>query len=225
MLDLQHNLKKIASLPLFAGIAEDDAASMLGCLDASMASYGRGSLVYRAGERTGKLGLVISGRIRIESVDYWGNRDIIAMVGEGDMFAESYALSPQIPMLSDAVADGDSTVLFLDAGRLISSCPSACPFHAMAIRRFLAAMGRKNIALVSKMHHLSRRTTREKVLSYLSDEARKAGSDSFSIPLDRQQMADYLAVDRSALSTVLGRMREEGLIDFDRSSFHLIRGR
>ena len=137
------------------------------------------------------------------------------------MFGEVYACLGNEELLNHAVAVNPSVVLFMDVNRVLTVCPSACRFHGLLIRNLLNVMASKNKMLTQKLQHMSQRTTREKLLSYLSEQSLKAGSPSFTIPFNRQQLADFLAVDRSAMSNELGKMRDEGLLQFDRSHFVL----
>ena len=139
------------------------------------------------------------------------------------MFAESYALADR-PLEVSVLAAADTAVLTLDAARAVSGCEQVCPCHGQMTRNFLSLLAEKNWMLTAKMGHMARRTTREKLLSYLSAQALLAGEASFTIPLDRQQLADYLAVDRSAMSAALGKLRDEGVLEFHKNHFHLLRG-
>ena len=206
---------------LFQGIGEDEARAMLGCIGARTKAYAEGTAILRPGERVFDVGVVLEGAVRMERVDYWGNRAIIGFAEPGQTFGEAYACAGNAAADVGAVAAQDCSVLLLDARRIAESCPSACPFHARLARNLMAALAQRAIALTRKIDHLSRRTTRAKLLAYLSDQAEQAGSSAFSIPFDRQELADYLSVDRSAMCAELSRMRRDGLVDFRRSRFVL----
>jgi len=210
---------------LFSGLAEEDILSMLSCLGARLRYYKKGEYLLRQGEIIGDILLLAEGKVLIQREDYWGNRSILSSLSPGDMFGEAYAAPGSGPLLNDATALTDCTVIFLDINRVIGICSAACPFHALVLRNFVFAMSGKNRALVQKLGHMSRRSTREKLMSYLSLEAGKQASAEFSIPFSRQQLADFLSVDRSAMSAELGRMRDEGLIEFHRSCFKLLHGK
>lgn len=167
------------------------------------------------------MGLVLAGSVHVVREDFWGRRDIIAELSPGETFAESFACTGA-PLNVDVLANGDCAALYIDMSRALSSCSSACEFHARLIRNLIGAFAASNLRLNEKIAHVTRRSTREKLLSYLSAQARRAGSACFESPLNRQQLADYLAVDRSAMSAELGRMRDEGLIRFKRSRFTLV---
>lgn len=214
----------VARSALFADIEPAEARALLGCLGAVERSYAKGERALRAGDRTSALGLVLEGAVRIEREDYWGTRSIIARIGSGRTFGEAFACAPELPCDVSAVAVEDGTrVLFLNAGKVMTTCPSSCAFHARLARNLLAVLARRAHGLTRKIDHVSKRTTRGKLLAYLSDEAARAGADEFSIPFDRQELADYLAVDRSAMCAELSRMRRDGVIDYRRERFRLLR--
>ncbi|HIR75796.1 MAG TPA: Crp/Fnr family transcriptional regulator [Candidatus Choladousia intestinipullorum] len=206
---------------LFQGISETEIEPMLSCLSAVTCSYEKGEFVFRQGEQITGIAVLLSGCVHIQKEDYWGNLSILNEITEGEVFGEVYACLGNEELLNHAVAVKPSVVLFMDVNRVLTVCPSACRFHGLLIRNLLNVMAFKNKMLTQKLQHMSQRTTREKLLSYLSEQSLKAGSPSFTIPFNRQQLADFLAVDRSAMSNELGKMRDEGLLQFDRSHFVL----
>ena len=173
------------------------------------------------GERIENVAMLLEGSVHIQKEDYWGNLSILSEISAGEMFGEVYACLGSDEILNDAVAVKQSRVLFLNMKRILTMCPSACQFHGRLIRNLLSVLAVKNKVLTQKLEHMSKRTTREKLLSYLSEQSQRAGSPEFDIPFNRQQMADYLSVDRSAMSAELGRMRDEGLLAFERNHFRL----
>lgn len=207
---------------LFAGIEEAEILSMLSCLQAKKRTYKKGEYVLRAGEKLSYITVLAEGLLHIVSDDYWGNRSIINMVSAGEMFGEAYAAPDSGALLNDVVAMEDSTVLFFDIGRILTVCSSACKFHSLVVKNLVYAISEKNRKLVGKLGHIQKRTTREKLMSYLSEEAKKQRSPSFAIPFNRQQLADFLSVDRSAMSAELCKMRDEGLIIFEKNRFTLL---
>ena len=208
--------------PLFRGIDPQELGALLTCVEATRRRYAKGETVLHRGERTVRLGLVLSGGVHVVKEDFWGSRTIVGLAEAGDVFAESYCLAGE-PLEVSVVAAEVTEVLFLNAGRILSSCEHACAFHARLTENLTALLAGKNLALTRKMGHMARRTTREKLLSYLSAAALAAGSSEFDIPLDRQQLADFLAVDRSAMSAALGKLRDEGILTFRKNHFHLLR--
>lgn len=207
---------------LFSGASEKDIEAMLGCLQARLCTYKKGEYVLREGERVERLMMLVEGELHIQRDDYWGNRSIVSMVGVGEMFGEAYAAPESGPLLNDVLAVEDSAVIFLDIGRLLTVCPNGCKFHEAAVKNLFFAISEKNRRLVRKLGFMSRRTTREKLIAYLSEEAKRQNSGSFSIPFNRQQLADFLSVDRSAMSNELCKLRDDGLIEFEKNRFRLL---
>ncbi|MGI6150341.1 MAG: Crp/Fnr family transcriptional regulator [Christensenellales bacterium] len=204
---------------LFRGMDPKDLPFMLDCLNARRTRHARQGLILCEGERVSELGVVLSGQAQITKDDYMGNRTIIADLLPGDMFAEAYAFRRELPIPINVVSLTESEILWLDCGRITGICPQVCDFHTRLVENLLFIMASKNILLNRKIDHLSKRTTREKLLSYLSDQAFLQGSKEFDIPFNRQELADYLCVDRSAMSSELSRMQAEGLIRYQRNHF------
>lgn len=207
---------------LFSGVGEDDVTSMLSCLGARLKSYKKGEFVLRQGEHLSDIVVLVDGKLHIQKDDYWGNRSILGLIDVGEMFGEAYVSPESSSLLNDVVAVEDSTAIFFDVKRIITTCPSACRFHSMVVQNMFFAISEKNRKLVQKLGHMSKRTTREKLISYLSEEAGRQNSSSFSIPFNRQQLADFLSVDRSAMSNELCKMRDEGLLEFEKNRFRLL---
>lgn len=208
-------------MDLFDGIKEDDRSEMLKCLNAKKKQYKKGSTVLGRGGRTSEMGMVLEGSVHMVKDDFWGNRSILGQASPGQMFGEVYACLPWQELEVDVIAAEDTEVLFLDVGRILTVCSSACSFHTRLIRNLLMILAEKNLMLTHKMEHMAQKSTRDKVLSYLSMEAEKQGGPEFAIPFNRQQLADYLSVDRSAMSRELSRMKAEGLLDYHRNRFRL----
>ena len=195
---------------------------MLSCLGARLKSYKKGEFVLRQGEHLSDIVVLVDGKLHIQKDDYWGNRSILGLIDVGEMFGEAYVSPESSSLLNDVVAVEDSTAIFFDVKRIITTCPSACRFHSMVVQNMFFAISEKNRKLVQKLGHMSKRTTREKLISYLSEEAGRQNSSSFSIPFNRQQLADFLSVDRSAMSNELCKMRDEGLLEFEKNRFRLL---
>lgn len=206
---------------LFENIEQEEIESMLSCLAAAQRVFEKGEIVFHRGERITALALVLEGAVHIQKEDYWGNLSILNEITEGEVFGEVYACLGEEEMLYNAVAVRESVILFLDMNKILTVCPSACRFHSHLIQNLLTVMASKNKTLTQKLEHMSKRTTREKLLSYLSGQSIKAGSSSFDLSFNRQQLADYLSVDRSAMSNELCKMRDEGILRFSRNHFEL----
>ena len=207
---------------LFAGVTDSEIETMLSCLDAKVRSYRKGEYVFRQGERIDQIALVAKGELYVQQDDYWGDRSIIHSVSAGELFGEAYLAPESGIMLTDVIAAQDSTVLFFHVRRIITTCSKACRFHTAVVQNLFFSLSEKNQKLMQKLGHMSRRTTREKLISYLSQESKRNSSSCFTIPFNRQQLADFLSVDRSAMSNELGKMRDEGLLEFEKNQFRLL---
>lgn len=218
---MKNYIKILQKTGLFAGLQENEIESILDCLSAITKNYNKGEAIYRSGEHISAVALLLSGSVHIQKEDYWGNLSILNEITEGDIFGEAYAAPGSEIMVNNAVAVKDSVVLFLDFHHMLTVCTSSCRFHNLLIQNLFAVIAAKNRRLAQKLGHMSQRTTREKLLSYLSEQSTQAGSPTFDIPFNRQQLADFLAVDRSAMSNELSKMRDEGILTYNRSHFTL----
>jgi cAMP-binding proteins - catabolite gene activator and regulatory subunit of cAMP-dependent protein kinases len=215
-------LSILGKSPLFKGIRDDEIEEMMGCLAGDLKKYRKDEYILRLGDSLEAIGLLISGSVSVIKEDYWGNRNIMAKMEPGDIFGESYACVSGAALGVSVEAATDSEVLFLNVGKIMTTCNSACSFHSKLSQNLLTILASKNLYLNSKLTHMMQRTTREKLLSYLSGESVKHNSASFDIPFNRQQLADYLSVDRSAMSNELCKMRDEGILKFDKNHFSLM---
>lgn len=206
---------------LFAGVGEEDITAMLSCLGARLCTYKKGEYVLRQGERLDDILLLAEGSLHIQRDDYWGNRSILGHIEVGEIFGEAYVAPESGTLLNDVIALTDCSVFFFDVKRIITTCSSACRFHTMVVQNLFFAISERNRGLVQKLGYMSRRTTRGKLIAYLSEEAKRQNSAYITIPFNRQQLADYLSVDRSAMSNELSKMRDDGLLEFEKNCFRL----
>lgn len=216
------NLHFLQNTPLFHGIREEEIGSMLGCLNAREKKYQKDETILRAGNTTGSIGLVESGSVNIVVTFFWGGSHIFSHISAGQIFAETYAAIPGKELLCDVVAAEPTEVLFLDMDKLLTTCSTGCGFHNRIIYNLIRISAMKNLNLSNRMMHTASKSTRERLLSYLSEQAMEQGSAHFTVPFDRQQMADYLGVDRSAMSAELFKMKKDGLIEYHKSEFTLL---
>jgi len=194
---------------------------LVSCLGCTFKDYKKGETIYHVGETVREIGIAVCGMIHIVKDDAWGNSNIIAEIGAGEMFAEAIVCGGVGILPVTVSAAEDTVVCFIDFQRIITTCPSACLFHTMLIRNMIGVFARKNIMLTEKMEHITKRTTRDKLLSYLSGQSRHKGVADFEIPFNRQALADYLSVERSALSAEMSRLKAEGIIDYRKNHFVL----
>lgn len=207
---------------MFAGVGEEEIGSMLTCLNARLVSYKKGEYIFRQGEHLRDIVVVVDGIVHIQTDDYWGNRSILGQITVGELFGEAYVAPQSGALLHDVVAVENSTVIFFDVKRILTTCSSACRFHTLVVQNLFFMISEKNKNLVQKLGCMAKRSTREKLISYLSQEAKKQNSSCFTIPFNRQQLADYLSVDRSAMSNELCKLRNEGFITFEKNRFKFL---
>ena len=211
----------LRSSSLFSGVSEEELAAMLSCLDTRMENFPKEAFLLRTGDTVESIGIVLSGSVLVIQEDIWGNRNILSKAGPAQTFAAAFACAFGSILNVSVIADTPTTVLFLNVKRILHVCPSACSHHSRIIRNLLTDLAEKNLRFSEKLTHMGQRTTRAKLMSYFSAEAQRLGTYEFDIPFSRQQLADYLAVERSGLSLELGKMRDEGLLDFYKNHFVL----
>jgi CRP-like cAMP-binding protein len=210
--------KKIA---LFDGISEPELSGMLHCLGAIDRSYKKGSFILMAGDPLTYVGIVLSGQATVFKTDLLGSRTVLGALAPPHLFAETFVCAgvKTSPVTVEALTDVDVLLLMFD--KILHTCTSCCSHHSQLIHNMLRIVAQKNLALSEKLDHMARKTTRQKLASYLIDQATRADNRRFEIALDRQALADYLRVNRSALSRELSRMNEEGAVDYQRNSFYI----
>ena len=211
----------LRSSQLFSGVSEEELTAMLTCLGAEKRSFPKEAFLLRSGDTAESIGLVLSGSVLVIQEDIWGNRNILSRTAPGQTYAAAFACAPNSVSNVSVVTETPTTVLFLNVKRLLTVCPSACAHHSRIIRNLLSDLAGKNLLLNEKLTHIAQRTTRAKLMSYLSAEAQRRGAVEFDIPFSRQQLADFLAVERSGLSLELGKMKKEGLLDYHKEHFVL----
>lgn len=208
--------------PFFAGMKDEEILTVLHCVEGKVLSSEKDQFIFRVGDSTDVMGLVLSGSVMIIQEDYWGHRNIISKCMPGDFFGEPYAATPGSVLNLSVVSAENSEILMLNVRRMLTTCPSACGHHSKLIRNLVAVMSNKVLVLNDKITHVSKRTTKDKLLSYLSSEAIKQGKSSFDIPYDRQQLADFLCVERAAMSAELSKLQKEGIIRTNKNHFELL---
>lgn len=211
----------LKTVKLFKDIEEADLQPLLSCLSAKTIHFNNGQTVFLSGESIKQFGIVLSGQLNVVQDDYYGNRSILARIDVGDLFGESFACVKAETIPFSVITTSESEILFIDYHRLSFPCTKACSFHRRLIQNMLSIVSMKNISLTKKIEFTSKRTTREKLMAYLSAEAQKAGSSHFSIPFNRQELADYLCVERSAMSAELSKLRDDGILSFRKNQFEL----
>ena len=208
---------QLSKIPIFQGIEEPEIASLLQCLQATERTYQKGETILSEGSITENMGIVLSGMALISCNDIWGNASILGNAAPGCVFAEIYACIPGQPLLVTVTAAEDTCILFINARRILTTCPNACPIHAKLARNLLTVCAYKSLQLSQRILHTSSKSIRGRLMSYFSECAKRAGSNSFVIPYNRQQLADYLNVDRSTMSNELSKMQKDGLLTYKKN--------
>lgn len=213
----------LSTCPLFERVSRNNYEKMLRCFGAQVVTIKKNGAVFHEGQAATKVGIVLTGAIQTVRDDYLGNRSILSMAGPGQLFAEGFACAGVEAMPVSVVASTDSQVMLIDCSHIMTLCHNVCPFHSQMVRNLLHSVAQSNLQLNQKIEILSKRTTKEKVMAYLLSEAKIHGSNDFDIPYDRQGLADYLGVERSAMSAVIGKLRDDGFIKVHRRHFQLLR--
>ena len=208
--------------PIFKGMNDQSISNALDALNATEKRYRKGSVIMRAGSTTDRMGIVLEGSVTIESNDIWGNRTILSHVESGQFFAETYALLEDETMLVDVVANENCRILFLKVGSLNHLISLNNTWANTLIANLLSISARKNLHLSGRSFHTSPKTIRGRVMSYLNTISLQKDTKEFDIPFDRQQLADYLNLERTALSKELGKMQNDGIIIVRKNHFRLL---
>lgn len=214
--------KRIGAMPIFEGTGPGELYGMLACLGAFTRHYGKNEYISFEEEQIRYVGLVLEGAVHMLRQDVWGNESILVRSAPGDLIGESFACGSSAQALVSFRTEQPSDILFLAFDRVLHTCSSACVHHQHVIENMVTMIADKNQKLIVKLEILSCRSLREKVMAYLSVEAQKQGSRYVEIPMKRQQLADYLCTDRSALARELSSMRRDGIIDYDKNTFRLL---
>jgi CRP-like cAMP-binding protein len=207
----------------FSHLSEKDIDKLLVCLCGRRKSVEKDAYIYMEGDECTALGIVLSGTLHILRDDFWGNRKIVEQIKSGEQFGAAFVCAGIKHIPVSVVAMEKSEVLFLDYNRLIAPCPQVCSCHTQMLKNLIRSLAEKSIILLTKNDLQSRPSTREKLLAYLSAQAKKENSRSFAIPFNREELAAYLSVDRSAMSAELCRMRDDGILLFKKNKFELLK--
>ncbi|MDQ0204999.1 Crp/Fnr family transcriptional regulator [Pectinatus haikarae] len=208
----------ISKTELFIGLTAVETEHVLSCSQAKIKNYQKGEYIYHSGNKIDTICIVLLGGVHIVYNDAWGNENILNRVTRGQMFAENNACSDEI-LFTNAVAAETSTILFLYTEKLLYPCHAICAYHSKVIRNMFLSLGTENIKLKRKISHTTSRSLRQRIISFLSFQATEQKSFCFKINFNRQQLADYLCVDRSAMSNELSKMKKDGLINYEKNVF------
>ena len=208
--------------PLFEGIEDEELKRMLTCLGAKVVEYGKKQVIFSEGTAPTYIGLMLEGAAHVEQIDYYGNRTILEKIGAGDVFAEAFACADIEHLPLDIIADAPSSVMLIGCSHILRTCENHCAHHQQLIYNLMRDIANKTIVYHQKMEITSKRTTREKLLAYLTLVSKKQGSSRFEIPFNRQELADYLEVERSGLSAEISKMKNDGIINNRKNYFELL---
>ena len=218
---MQDILSEVKS-PLFDGIKPEDRKAMLGCIGYHVSTYKKGDIVAFEAENIRHIGIVLSGSVDMVKEDLWGNKTMLLRTWKDELFGETFACGEDNLSIVTFLVSEDAKILFIPFDRVMHSCTMACAFHHQLIENMVHIIANKNRDLMRKVEVVSKRTIREKILAYLSIQAQIRESRYFEIPLGRVELAEYLCVDRSALTRELVKMKNEGLIDYDKNCFRML---
>ncbi len=219
---MQKYLKILKNCPLFEGVDDESLLRMLVCLGARVEFFDKKYTVIPEGIAAKYVGIVLSGEVQISQVDYYGNRSIFSNVSVGELFAEAFACAEVKAVPVTVVANEPSEIMLIDCSHILHTCHNNCGHHQKLIYNLMKDLAKKTLVFHQKIEIVSKRTTRDKLMTYLSLQAKMSGSDSFEIPFDRQELADYLEVDRSGLSAEISKLRSEGVLESSKSKFRLL---
>lgn len=215
-------LEILQQCPLFASVQADQLLKMLHCLGAQIMAFDKKYTILAEGGPTKFIGIILSGSAQIQQVDYYGNRSILSKVGVGEAFAEAFACAEIDRLPVAVVANEPCEVMLINVEHILHTCENNCGFHQHLIFNMMQDLANKTILFHRKIEVVSKRTTREKLMTYLLLEAKKTEENTFTIPFDRQELADYLEVDRSGLSAEISKLRAEGILESRRREFTLL---
>ncbi len=220
---MKENGERLKNLPLFKNMAEEDINAALKCVGAFFKEYRKDEFIALENDKLKCVGCVLEGSVQMIREDIWGNKAMIMLIGANELFGESFACGSDATAYVSFVANEKSRVLFLPFDRVLHSCSSACGHHQSLLTNMITLIAEKNVALMSKIDVISKKSLREKIAAYLLVQAGNQNSKYITIPLGRVQLAEYLNVDRSALTRELNQMKEEGYIDFDKNTFRILK--
>lgn len=219
---LEKYYNQIKNSPVFFGMSDDELKGLLECFNARVRKYEKEEMIIRQGDIISNIYLILDGAVNIEKDSYWGRRIIISRLGKNENLALSFVGSKNIESSVDAITVDETLVLILGYEKCTSMCQNACTRHKVLINNLFQILSKENIELIQKIENVSQKTIRDKLLTYLSNEAQKNHSNSFNIKFNRQDLADYLNVDRSAMSFELSKLQKEGLLKYNKNNFELL---
>ena len=216
------NILMQVNSPLFEGVEPAERERMISCIGYQVKAFRKGDIIALEDEDIHNVGILLSGSVDMIKEDVWGNKVLVARMGKDEMFGETFAWSKNKMSAVTFIVSEDAKIVLLPLDKVMHSCTNTCACHRQLIENMVHIIADKNRDLIRKIEVISKKTIREKLLAYLSIQAQAQNARYFEIPLGRSELADYLCVDRSALTRELAKMRDEGLIDFDKNCFRIL---
>ena len=215
-------LNVLKKCPLFADVTDGELTKMLDCLGARVMEFDKKYTIIAEGGAAKYIGIVLSGTVQVVRVDYLGNRSILAELGESELFGEAFACAEVESIPISVIASEPCEVMLINCSHILHTCENHCLFHQQMIFNLMRDLATKTIMFHQKIEVISQRTTRDKLLAYLTMYAKKVGKTAFTIPFDRQELADYLEVERSGLSVEISKLKKEGILESEKNHFKLL---
>jgi CRP-like cAMP-binding protein len=219
---LKKYLNILKKCPLFENIEEENLLRMLVCLGARVEYFDKKCTVFFEGSPAKCLGIVLSGSVQTVQIDFDGNRSILGEMNASEIFAEAFACAEVTALPVSIIMNEPGEIMLIECSHVLHTCSNHCGFHQQLIFNLMKDLALKTLFFHQRMEITSKRTTREKLLAYLHSQAKKTGSFSFEIPFDRQELADFLEVDRSGLSSEIGKLKKEGIIQAEKNKFTIL---
>lgn len=219
---MKQNLKTLMLSSLFQGVTEPELEAMLNCLGAVERKYKKNDVILLAGTKVSSVGILVEGNAQITRDDAEGNRAILSELGRADLFAEAYVAAGSAEVPITVIATTDCRIAWIPFSKIVGTCSVACGFHRTLVQNMMQVIAMKNILMNEKMRILSCKTTKEKLITYLADYSERVGKNKFKIPFSRNELADFLSVDRSAMSRELSRLRDEGFLNYHKNEFEIL---
>ncbi len=219
---MKNYLKILKKCPLFDQVADEDLQRMLHCLGAKIEMFDKKYTIFAEGSPAKYIGIILSGSAHIIQIDYFGNRNLLSEIGPSEVFAEAFACAETQAIPVTVIANEPCEIMLIDCSHILHTCSNHCGFHQQLIYNLMKDLASKTIMFHQRIEITSKRSTREKLLTYLMIQAKKVGSNSFDIPFDRQELADFLEVDRSGLSAEISKLKKEGILDGNKNHFILL---
>lgn len=219
----ENYLSKLQEMPLFDGIEEKELESILNCLCTYVREYKKDEYIILYEDSIDSIGIILEGNVQMIREDSWGNKVLVVSMAEGELFGETFTCGGYLNSTVSFIASKDSRILFVPFRNLMRTCTKSCVCHHRLMENMVVLIANKNLSLIDRVDVLSKKTLREKISTYLIQQSAKNNSTYFDISLGRVQLAEYLCADRSALTRELNSMKKEGLIDFNKNTFTIMK--